>query len=52
MYKKELPRVTPESVGVSSRDLLKLFRRTDELGTELHGAMIARHGKVFCETWW
>lgn len=51
MYRKELPRVTPESVGISSRMLLRMFKEL-ELSVEMHGIMLARHGKIFAETWW
>ncbi len=49
---KELLRVTPESVGVSSRDMLAMVKEIEHCGTEPHGLMIARHGKVFLECWW
>jgi CubicO group peptidase (beta-lactamase class C family) len=52
MYKKELPRVTPESVGISSRTLLKMLKSIENETVEPHGVMIARHGKVCLETWW
>ena len=47
-----LPRCTPESVGVSSRALLEMVRALEAAGSELHGVMLARHGKVILEGWW
>lgn len=52
MYKKELPRVRPEEAGISSRLLLELLQELDGCGTEMHGLMIERHGKVILEGWW
>ena len=52
MYKKELPRVTPEQVGISSRILLQYLKRIHAADIEMHGLMIARHGKVCLEHWW
>ena len=52
MNRKELVRTTPESVGISSRELLKMLKSLDSCGTEMHGIMIARHGKVITEGWW
>ena len=51
MYKKELERVTPESVGISSRKLLEMVKKLEKV-TEMHGLMVVRHGKVILEGWW
>lgn len=51
MYKKELPRVAPESVGLSSARALRLMKEL-EAATEMHGFMLARHGQVVAESWW
>ncbi|MBQ6528155.1 MAG: serine hydrolase [Clostridia bacterium] len=51
MYKHELERVTPESVGISSRKLLEMVKSLEKI-TEMHGLMVARHGKVILEGWW
>jgi len=48
----ELPRVTPESVGISSHSLLEMLQRLEKCGTEPHGFMLSRHGKVVLECWW
>ena len=50
--RKQLERTTPESVGVSSRELLKMVKELEACGTEMHGLMVARHGKVIMEGWW
>ena len=52
MTRKELIRTSPESVGISSRELLSMLKSLDSCGTEMHGIMIARHGKVIAEGWW
>ena len=48
----ELPRCTPEKVGVSSRKLLEMVKALERAGTEMHGVMLARHGQVILEGWW
>ncbi len=53
MKRTEFLRVSPESVGVSSRDLWKLLDFLEEADNcEPHGLMAMRHGKVFLEGWW
>ena len=52
MDRMALERVAPESVGVSSRMLLEMVRQLEQCGTEMHGIMVARHGKVILEGWW
>lgn len=52
MFKKELERVRPEEIGVSSRTLLQMLKELENCGTELHGLMLERHGKVALECWW
>ena len=52
MFKQELPRVKPEQVGISSRVLLQYLKRIKAADIEMHGLMIARHGKVCLEHWW
>ena len=47
-----LERVAPESVGISSRALMDMVRQLERCGTEMHGIMVARHGKVILEGWW
>lgn len=50
--RKELERVTPESCGFSSRKMLEMIKKLEKCGTEMHGLMMTRHGKVFLEGWW
>lgn len=47
-----LPRCTPESVGVSSRALLEMVKALEKSGTEMHGIMLSRHGRLILEGWW
>ena len=47
MKRVEFERVTPESVGISSEDVLQLLDEIEaEENCEPHGLMIMRHGKV------
>lgn len=52
MSYQPLDRGTPESVGVSSRVLLNMLREMETCGTEMHGLMVYRRGKVIAEGWW
>ncbi|HEX2946803.1 MAG TPA: serine hydrolase [Clostridia bacterium] len=52
MTGKELPHVSPESLGISSRSILKFVRDLEESGTEMHGFMILRHGRIAAKGWW
>jgi len=52
MTRKELPLASPESLGISSRDILKFIRELEESKTEMHGFMLLRHGKVAAKGWW
>ncbi len=51
MYKKELPRVSPERVHIASARVQRLIEDL-ERATEMHGVMIARGGSVIAEGWW
>jgi CubicO group peptidase (beta-lactamase class C family) len=51
MKRYEFARVTPESVGLSSKTIFDYITALDE-STEMHGLMIMRHGKVCAEGWW
>ena len=46
-----LPRVSPESLGISSARVLKFVRDMDALGNEVHGLMMERDDQVYAETW-
>lgn len=48
----EFERVTPESVGINSVDILWLLDQLESGFTEPHGLMIMRHGKICAEGWW
>lgn len=53
MFKREeFERVTPESVGIGSKDIEWLLDRLESGFTEPHGLMIMRHGKICAEGWW
>jgi hypothetical protein len=47
-----LPRSTPESEGVSSRDIIKFIDSSSKGKTEFHSFILLRHGKVIAEAWW
>lgn len=48
----DLPRCTPEEVGISSCQAEKLFHALQHDKTTMNGFIAARHGKVFAEGWW
>ncbi len=50
--RKEFERVSPESVGLKSGDILGFIDALEHSETEMHGLMIMRHGKVCAEGWW
>lgn len=50
--RKEFERVSPESVGLCSKDILAFIDALEHSETEMHGIMIMRHGKVCAEGWW
>ncbi|MCI8638626.1 MAG: serine hydrolase [Coprococcus sp.] len=53
MFKRtEFERVTPESVGIASEDIMWLLDQLESGFTEPHGLMIMRHGKICAEGWW
>ena len=45
-------RVTPESVGIRSRDIRKFLKESYKAGIQLHSFMLVRHGKVAAEGWY
>ena len=47
-----LPRSTPEAEGVSSAGIAAFLNGITQHKHELHGFMMARHGKVIAEGWW
>ena len=50
---KYFKKVTPESCGVDSRDLLKFIEGMEDMPEEkeTHGFMLIRHGKLLTEGW-
>ena len=52
MTRKELPEASPESLGISSHDIIDFIHNLESSGTEMHGFMILRHGKVAAKGWW
>lgn len=52
MARKELPAASPESLGISSHDIIDFIHELEASGTEMHGFMILRHGKVAAKGWW
>jgi len=52
MKRIEFERVTPESVGISSKVIENLLDKLESGVTEPHGLIIMRHGKICAEGWW
>ena len=50
--KPEFTRSTPESVGISSKAVLKLIDHLEEDYSEIHSLMIMRHDQIAAEGWW
>ena len=49
---KPLPRVTPESVGVSSRDVMAFVQAAKERNINLHSFLLLRHDQVYAESYY
>jgi CubicO group peptidase (beta-lactamase class C family) len=47
-----LERITPEAAGVPSGDVRALLEALIRSGSEMHGMMILRYGKVIAEGYW
>ena len=52
MTKFDLPRCTPEEIGLSSAQVARCVQALNHDLTTMNGLMMARHGKVFAECWW
>ncbi|MCH4207590.1 MAG: beta-lactamase family protein [Solobacterium sp.] len=52
MTRIEFERTSPEAVGISSAQVNHYIDELETSGTEMHGLMIMRHGKVCTEGWW
>ena len=50
--RKELEHISPESQGISSLEVLRLIDELESSGSEMHGIIIMRRGKVISEGWW
>ena len=48
----QLERINPADVGLSGNAILNYLEKLQACGTEMHGFMIARQGKVCAEGWW
>jgi len=48
----KLPRASAESLGISSRTLIRLIQRLNDEVTAPNSLMVLRHGKVAAECWW
>ena len=44
--------VTPESVGISSKGIMKFLDRMEQNQIELHSFMVLRHGQCAAKGWW
>jgi hypothetical protein len=47
-----LERVNPAGAGLSGDAILRYIEKLQTSGTEMHGIMISRHGKICAEGWW
>ena len=47
-----LPRMTPESQGISSKAISQFIKAIGESGIQWHSFMLLRHGNVVAEGWW
>lgn len=45
-------KATPESVGISSKQILKYLKMIDSRGLSSHSVLIARGDKLICEAYW
>ena len=45
-------RVTPESLGIRSKDIREFLKESYRAGIQLHSFMLIRHGKVAAEGWY
>jgi len=52
MGKQDLPRCTPEEIGLTSDQVARCITALSHDLTTMNGFMAARHGKVFAECWW
>lgn len=50
--KESLERATPESLGISSLNILRFLDDLNTSGAEIHSFLLLRHDKVAAEGWW
>ncbi len=44
--------IKPEQVGISSYNILKMIKKLDDAGLNMHSVVIARNGKICCDAHW
>lgn len=44
--------VTPESVGIKSKQVEKFLKKLNDLGLNMHDVLIMRGEDIFCESYW
>ncbi len=44
--------IKPEKVGISSDNILKMIKKLNDSGLNMHDTIIARHGKICYEAYW
>lgn len=47
-----LPSTTPEALGIQSQDVQRFLDALEHSGSELHGLVMMRHGKIFAQGAW
>ena len=45
-------KITPEQAGISSKTVLKFFKRIEKRGARTHGFLMMKDGKIFTEAYW
>lgn len=52
MTARQLPRLSPESQGITSKAISRFIEAAEAVNIELHSMMLLRHGHVVAEGWW
>lgn len=52
MHHTPLSVASPESLGIHSRDIQRFIDALEHSGSELHGLVMMRHGRIFAQGWW
>ncbi|MDD4773398.1 MAG: serine hydrolase, partial [Eubacteriales bacterium] len=50
--RKQLPRSTPESCGISSEHILRFIDKLERYRLNMHSYIIIRHGSILSEGYW